>query len=126
MIALAPMKHTTLIRPLYGLCYQEGIGQWVSESPFNGGSPPIKLSRWLSQPVIQIDCDRYDMGQALSEIANTQGAHSDHQKDTIRQRIRRNFCGVYLNIFALRVGVYLVQPIRRIYRGQLFTQEAHR
>lgn len=107
VVAMAPMKHTTVIHPLYGLCFQNGSNQWVSESPFDEGSPPIRLDRWLKQPVLQIDGDIYDMRDMLSEVANTQGAHSDHQKDTIRQQIHQHFRGNYLNIFILTVGIYL-------------------
>lgn len=107
VIALSPMKHTTVIHPLYGLCYQRDINQWVSENPFDEGLPPIRLDRWLNQAVLQIDSDTYDMKDLLSEVANTQGAHSDHQRDTIRQQIHQHFRGIYLNIFIFTVGIYL-------------------
>ena len=106
-IKLAPMKHTTVIHPLYGLRFQKDINQWISEKPFHEGLPPIGLERWLKQPVLEIDSDTYDMRNILSEVANTQGAHSDHQNDTIRQQIHQHFRGTYLNIFILTVGIYL-------------------
>ncbi|MCY3899268.1 MAG: hypothetical protein OXF86_11880 [Caldilineaceae bacterium] len=107
LVELAPMKHTTVIHPLYGLCFQNDSNQWVSESPFDEGLLPIRLDRWLKQSVLQIDSDIYDMRDLLSEVANTQGAHSDHQRDTIRQQIHQHFRGTYLNIFILWAGIYL-------------------
>lgn len=107
VVALAPMKHTTVIHPLYGLCFQNDSNQWISKSPFDEGLPPIRLDHWLKQAVLQIDSDIYDMRDLLSEVANTQGAHSDHQRDTIRQQIHQHFRGTYLNIFILTVGIYL-------------------
>ena len=107
LIEFAPMTHTTVIHPLYGLRFQKDINQWISESPFDEVLPPVRLDRWLRQPVLQIDSDKYDMRDLLSEVANTQGAHSDHQNDTIRQQIHQHFRGIYLNIFILTVGIYL-------------------
>ncbi len=71
-IELAPMRHTTMIHPLYGLCFQKNIDQWISESPFDEGSPPIRLDQWLKQPILQIASEMYDMRDLLSEVANTQ------------------------------------------------------
>lgn len=107
VVDLAPMKHTTVIHPLYGLCFRKDTNQWVSESPFDEGLPPIRLDRWLKQPVLKIDSDTYSMGDMLSEVANTQGAHSDRQNDAIRQQIHQHFHGTYLNIFVLTVGISL-------------------
>ena len=107
LIEFAPITHTTVIHPLYGLRFQKDINQWISESPFDEGLPPIRLDRWLKQPVLQIDSDVYDMRDTLSEVANTQGAHSDHHNDAIRQQIHQHFRGIYLNIFILTVGIYL-------------------
>lgn len=104
---IAPMKHTVVIHPLYGLCFQKGSNVWASRDPFAKGLTPIRLDRWLKQPVLQIDRDRYDVRAMLSEVANTQGAHSDRRKDTIRQQISEHFHSIYLNIFTLRVGIYL-------------------
>ena len=107
LIPIAPMKHTTVIYPLYGLHFQEDADQWVSENPFDETLSPVKLNRWLKQLVLQIDTDAYDIRMVLSEVANTQGAHSDYQNDTIRQQINRRFQGAYLNIFVLTVATYL-------------------
>ena len=107
VVDLAPMKHTTVIHPLYGLCFRKDLNQWVSESPFDERLPPIPLDRWLKQPVLQIGSDTYSMRDMLSEVANTQGAHSDRQNDTIRQQIHQHFRGTYLNIFVLTVGISL-------------------
>ena len=104
---ITPMKHVVVIYPLYGLCYQRGSNVWVSEDPFAKELTPIRLHWWLKQPVLQIDRDRYDMRAMLTEVANTQGAHSDRRRDTIRQQIRKHFQDIYLNIFTLRVGIYL-------------------
>ncbi len=104
---ITPMKHTVVIHPLYGLCFQKGSNVWTSADPFARGLTPIRLDWWLKQPVLQIDRDRYDMRAMLSEVANTQGAHSDHRRDTIRRQISEHFHGIYLNIFTLRVGIYL-------------------
>ena len=106
-IELAPMRHTTVIHPLYGLCFRKNINQWTSESPFDESSPPIRLDKWLKQPILQIASEINDMRDLLSEVANTQGAHSDHQRDMIRQQIQQYFRGTYLNIFILTVGIYL-------------------
>ena len=106
-IELAPMKHTTVIHPLHGLCFQENTNQWVSKCPFDEGLAPIRLDPWLKQPVLQIGSDVYSLRDMLTEVANTQGAHSDHVNDTIRQRIHQHFHGIYLNIFVLTVGIYL-------------------
>lgn len=107
VVDLAPMKHTTVIHPLYGMCFRKDTNQWVSESPFDEGLPPIRLNLWLKQPVLQIDTDTYSMREMLSEVANTQGAHSDRQNDAIRQQIHQHFHGTYLNIFVLTVGISL-------------------
>ena len=107
LIPTAPMKHTTVIRPLYGLHFQQDTDQWVSESPFDETLSPVRLDRWLKQRVLQVDTDIYDMRMVLAEVANTQGAHSDYQNDTIRRKINRHFRGVYLNIFVLTVATYL-------------------
>lgn len=104
---VAPMKHTVVIHPLYGLCFQKGANVWTSTDPFAKELTPIRVDRWLKQPVLQIDRDRYDMRAMLSEVANTQGAHSDRRRDTIRQQISQHFHSIYLNIFTLRVGIYL-------------------
>ncbi|MYB40582.1 hypothetical protein F4X86_04965 [Candidatus Saccharibacteria bacterium] len=107
MIDVVPISHTTVIYPLYGLRYESDRELWISESPFDTRLTPIRLDRWLKQPVLQIGSERYNMGAVLTEVANTQGAHSDHQRDAIRQRISKHLQGVYLNIFALVVGAYL-------------------
>ena len=104
---ITPMKHIVVIHPLYGLCFQKGSNVWTSTDPFAMGLTPIRLDWWLKQPVLQIDRDRYDMRAMLSEVANTQGAHSDRRRDTIRQQISEHFHSIYLNIFTLRVGIYL-------------------
>ena len=104
---ITPMKHTVVIYPLYGLCFQKGSNVWTSTDPFAKELTPIGLDWWLKQPVLQIDRDRYDMRATLSEVANTQGAHSDRRRDTIRQQISKHFHSIYLNIFILRVGIYL-------------------
>ena len=104
---ITPMKHTVVIYPLYGLCFQKGSNVWTSTDPFAKELSPIRLDWWLKQPVLQIDRDQYDMRAMLSEVANTQGAHSDRRRDTIRQRISEHFHSIYLNIFTLRVGIYL-------------------
>lgn len=106
-LKIAPMKHTVIIHPLYGLCFQKGRNVWTSNDPFAKELTPIRLDRWLRQPVLQIDRDRYDVRGMLSEVANTQGAHSDRRKDIIRQRISEHFQSIYLNIFTLRVGIYV-------------------
>ena len=92
---------------LYGLCFQKSSNVWTSTDPFAKELTPIRLKWWLKQPVLQIDRDRYDMSAMLSEVANTQGAHSDRRRDTIRQQISEHFHSIYLNIFTLRVGIYL-------------------
>ena len=107
LVKFAPMKHTTVIRPLYGLSFQENTNQWISECPFDESSPPIRLGRWLKQPVLQVHAARHNMTDVLSEVANTQGAHSDRQNDTIRQQINEHFRATYLNVFILTVGIYL-------------------
>lgn len=104
---IAPMKHTVVIYPLYGLCFQKGPNVWISEDPFAKELTPIGLDWWLKHPVLQIDRDRYDMRDMLSEVANTQGAHSDRREDSIRQQISEHFQSIYLNIFTLRVGIYM-------------------
>ena len=104
---ITPMKHIVVIFPLYGLCFQKDSNVWTSTDPFAKELTPIGLDRWLKQPVLQIGSDRYDMRAMLSEVANTQGAHSDRRRDTIRQQISEHFHGIYLNIFTLRVGIYL-------------------
>ena len=104
---ITPMQHTVVIYPLHGLCFQKGSNVWTSTDPFAKELTPIRLDWWLKQPVLQIDRDRYDMRAMLSEVANTQGAHSDRRRDTIRQQISEHFHSIYLNIFTLRVGIYL-------------------
>ena len=104
---VAPAEYETVVLPLYGLRFEEDSGSWVSESPFDERLSPIRLDRWLKQPVLRIDKDLYDMREMLSEVANTQGAHSDHQNDTIRQQINQHYRSVYLNIFTLMVGIYV-------------------
>ncbi len=103
----APMEHTTIVHPLYGLSFQEDINRWISENPIDEESIPIRLEQWLKQPILQIDNHIYNMGDLLSEVANTQGAHSDHKNDAIRQQIYQHFHGTYLNIFVLTIGIYL-------------------
>ncbi|MYC38422.1 MAG: hypothetical protein F4X66_16150 [Chloroflexi bacterium] len=107
VVDFAPMKHTTVVHPLHGLSFRKDMNQWVSESPFDEGLSPIRLDQWLKQPVLQIDSDTYNMRDMLSEVANTQGAHSDRQNDAIRQQIHQHFHGIYLNIFVLTVGISL-------------------
>lgn len=107
VIDMAPVKYETIVHPLYGLRFESGRGMWISESPFDERLTPLKLDRWLKQPVLQINRDRHDMKAMLSEVANTQGAHSDHRNDTIRQQINERFQDVYLNIFVLTVGIYV-------------------
>ena len=104
---VTPMKHTVVIFPLYGLCFQKDSNVWTSTDPFAKELTPIGLDWWLKQPVLQIDSDRYDMRAMLAEVANTQGAHSDRRRDTIRQQISEHFHGIYLNVFTVRVGIYL-------------------
>ncbi len=104
---ITPMRHTVVIHPLYGLCFQKGANAWTSTDPFAKELTPVRLHWWLKQPVLQIDRDRYDMTAMLSEVANTQGAHSDRRRDTIRQQISEHFHSIYLNIFTIRVGIYL-------------------
>ena len=106
-IGITPMKHTVVIYPLYGLSFRKSSNLWTSTDPFAKDLTPLRLNRWLKQPVLQIDRDRYDMRAMLSEVANTQGAHSDRRRDTIRQQISKHFHSIYLNVFTLRVGIYL-------------------
>ena len=96
-----------MIHPLYGLSFQKASNVWTSTDPFAKKLTPIKLAWWLKQPVLQIDRARYEMRDMLSEVANTQGAHADRRRDTIRQQISEHWHGIYLNIFTLRVGIYL-------------------
>ena len=79
----------------------------LSECPFQEDAPPIRLDRWLRQPVLQIDGDTYNMRRRMLEVANTQGAHSDRRGDTIRQQVNEHFRGIYLNIFVFWTSVYL-------------------
>jgi hypothetical protein len=104
---ITPMNHTVVIHPLYGLCFQKASNVWTSTDPFAKDRTPIRLKWWLKQPVLQIDGARYEMRDMLFEVANTQGAHSDRRKDTIRQHISEHWHSIYLNIFTLRVGIYL-------------------
>ena len=104
---ITPMEHTVVVHPLYGLCFQKGSNAWTSTDPFAKELTSITQDRWLKQPVLQLDGDRYDMRAMLSEVANTQGAHSDRRGDTIRQQISKHFHSIYLNIFTLRVAIYL-------------------
>ncbi|MDE2938531.1 MAG: hypothetical protein OXR67_06385 [Chloroflexota bacterium] len=107
VIDMSPVKYETAVYPLYALRFEKGRGLWVSESPFDERLIPLRLDRWLKQPVLQINRNRHDMKAILSEVANTQGAHSDRRNDTIRQQINERFRDVYLNIFVLTVGIYL-------------------
>ncbi len=107
IILMADMRHTIVIHPLYGLCFRKDNEQWITESPFDEKHSPVKLKNWLKQQVIQIDNNTYNLRQVLSEVANTQGAHSDYQKDSIRRQINKNFQSYYLNIFILVVSIYL-------------------
>lgn len=107
LIPIEDMRHTTVIKPLYGLCFRKDTDQWVTESPFDKNHSPVKLDKWLKQSVIQIDENTYNMRKVLAEVANTQGAHSDHINDIIRKQINRNFQSHYLNIFILVVAIYV-------------------
>ena len=107
VLFIAPAKYETVVYPLYGLRYERSRALWVSESPFDERLTPLRLDRWLKQSVLRIDRDQYDMREMLSEVANTQGAHSDHRNDAIRQQINEHYRSKYLNIFVLVVGIYV-------------------
>ena len=107
VVPISPARYEIAVYPLYGLRFEKSRSQWISESPFDGKLTPLRLDRWLKQPVLRVDKDQYDMRQMLSEVANTQGAHSDHQNDAIRQRISEHCRSEYMNIFVLMVGIYL-------------------
>ena len=108
VVLCAPVTHTTAIHPMYGLRFDADTDCWVSVSPFDPQRRHLRLDRWLKQPVLQINDDVYDMRAILSEVANTQGAHSDHKKDFIRQRIQQFLRSSYLNVFTLAVGIWLL------------------
>ena len=107
VVFTAPVKYETVVYPLYGLRYEKSRARWVSDSPFDESLKPLRLDRWLKQPVLRIDRDQYDMRAMLFEVANTQGAHSDHQRDIIRRQVKEHYRSAYLNIFVLMVSIYL-------------------
>ena len=43
LIPMEDMRHTTVIHPLYGLCFRKDTEQWVTESPFDENHSPVKL-----------------------------------------------------------------------------------
>ena len=108
---VAPASMTATVEPLYGLRYDEGRGVWISEDPYDRGRKGIRLRQWLNQGALQIDHTRYTLGNILSDVANTQGAHVDKPKDSLRHRLGEHFAPVYLNIFAVLTGAYVAGQV---------------
>lgn len=108
---MAPASMTATVEPLYGLRYDEGRGVWISEDPYDRGRKGIRLRQWLNQGALQIDHTRYTLGNILSDVANTQGAHVDKRKDSLRHRLGEHFAPIYLNIFAVLTGAYVAGQV---------------
>ena len=103
------MKAT--VEPLYGLSYDEKRGVWVSEDPYDRGRKGVQLKKWLNQRALQIDHTRYTLKDILSDVVNTQGAHVDERKDSLRHRLGEHFAAAYLNMFTVQTGAYVAGQV---------------
>ena len=108
---VAPASMTTTVEPLYGLRYDEGRGVWISEDPYDRGRKGVQLKKWLNQWALQIDHTRYTLKDILSDVVNTQGAHVDERKDSLRHRLGEHFAAAYLNMFTVLTGAYVAGQV---------------
>ena len=120
-------EHRTVVNPLYGLL-RMGKEQYRLDDPFDLSAEPIKYGRWLNLQVLQVGDAVLSAERILQLLANYEGAHvesnqmtrfnasgpidvklPDRKDELYRKGTWITFGGVsYLHIFALLVGVYLV------------------
>ena len=124
-------EHRTVVNPLYGL-RRTGKEQYQLDDPFDWAGQPLKYGRWMNLKVLQVGDAVLTAERILQLLANYEGAHvetdemtrnnaslpvdvklPDDRDELYRKGSWVTFGGVsYLHIFALLVGVYLVNMTR--------------
>ncbi len=115
----------TIVRPLYGLTYNEDATISM-KSPFDKTTHPIKFNKWMNQKVVMVDNLEYTAMEVLRIMASREGAHRDEQipfatpvdidedKNERYRAISKVRFGMlsYLEVFSFFTGWYTVERIK--------------
>ena len=126
---------------LYGIEFQED-GWCQIRSPFDGAGSGVDMDSWLATKVLQVNSVGYTVGDALTLVANYEGAHTndglpafvavgvspdDFDKGASKRYRMANSvyfgCLSYIHLVVVYSGLYIIRMMQELIKDRPLSKE---